>query len=62
MAASWKFTSLKFKKRAGVVYDNDWIVGVGYEDTEGENKDYNEEYQEDEDYTESENYDIEYQD
>ena len=31
MAAIDKFTSLKFKNRAGVIYDNDWIAGVEYE-------------------------------
>ena len=50
-----KVTSLKFKNIVGVIYDNDWIAGVKYEDTEDENKNYSEEYQEDEGYKESEN-------
>ena len=28
MAARDKVTLLKFKNRAGIIYDNDWIVGV----------------------------------
>ena len=35
MDAIDKFTSLKFKNRAGVIYDNDLIVGFEYE---GEDK------------------------
>ena len=46
MAACDKVTLLKFKNREGVIYDNDWIVGVKYEDTEDGNEDYNEEDQE----------------
>ena len=30
MAACDNFMSLKFKNRAGVIYDNDWIAGVEY--------------------------------
>ena len=52
MAARNKVTSIKFKNRARLIYDNDRIVGVGYEN---ENKNYSEEYQEDEDNTENEN-------
>ena len=40
MSARKKVTSLKFKNRAGVVYDNYWIAGVEYENTEDENEDY----------------------
>ena len=32
MTARDKFTLLKFKNRAGVIYDNDWIEVVEYED------------------------------
>ena len=46
MAARDKVTSLKFKNNPRVIYDNDWIPGVEYE-----NKDYSEENQEDEVYT-----------
>ena len=62
IVAREKVTSLKFKNRVGVIYDNYWIAGVEYEDTGDKYKDYSEEYQEDEDYTESENYENEYQD
>ena len=55
MAACDKVTLLKFKNREGVIYDNDWIVGVKYEDTEDGNEDYNEEDQEKWDYTKREN-------
>ena len=34
MTACDKFTSLKFKNRTGFIYDNYWIAGVEYEDTE----------------------------
>ena len=34
MAASDRVTSLKFKNRVGVIYDNDCIAVVEYEDTE----------------------------
>ena len=37
MAARDKFALLNFKNRVGVLYDNDWVTGVEYEDTEGEN-------------------------
>ena len=59
MFDSEKITLLKFKNRAGVIYNNDWITGVEYEN---EKEDYREEYQEEEEYTESENYESEYQD
>ena len=42
-----KVTSPKFKIRAGVIYDNDWIAGVEYEN---ENEDYSEEDKEYVDY------------
>ena len=51
-----KFTLLMFENIPGVIYDNDCITGVEYEDNEYKNKYYSEEYQEDESYTESENY------
>ena len=41
MAACEKVTSLKFKKRVGVVYDNDWVSGVEYQN---KNEDCIEEY------------------
>ena len=56
MTALDKFTSLKFKNRAGFIYDNDRVSWVQYEDTEDKNEDYSEEDQEDENYTESEIY------
>ena len=31
LAARYKFKYLKFNNRAGVIYDNDWIAGVEYE-------------------------------
>ena len=40
MAARDKITSLKFKNRTGVIYDNDWSLGVKYEYTEDKNEDY----------------------
>ena len=43
MAARDKVTLLKFNNIAGVIYDNDWISGVEYED---KNEYYIEEYQE----------------
>ena len=52
MAAGDKVKSLKFKSRVGVIYDNDWIAGVEYEDTEDKNEIYCEEDQEDEECTE----------
>ena len=48
MVADEKSTLLKLKIRAGVIYDNNWISGVEYKNTEEENKDYREEDQEDE--------------
>ena len=51
---------IKFNNRAGVIYDNVWIAGVEYEDTQ--DKKNSEEYQEDEDYTEIEKNESEYQD
>ena len=36
-------TSLKFNNKAGVIYDNDCIAGVEYENTEEEHEDYSEE-------------------
>ena len=48
MAAYEKLRSLKFKNRAGVIYDHEWIAGVEYEN---ENENYSEEDQKDEDYT-----------
>ena len=39
MASCAKVLSLKFKNRAGFIYDNDWITGVEYEDTEDKNED-----------------------
>ena len=62
MASLEKVTSLKFKNKVGVIYDNDWISGMEYEDTEYENEYYIEEYQEEKDYTESENYENKDQD
>ena len=50
MAPYQKVTSLKFNNRARVIYDNDCIAGVEYEN---ENENYSEKYQEEEDYTES---------
>ena len=38
MASRDKVTFLKFKNRAGVLYDNYWITGVEYEDTEDKNE------------------------
>ena len=58
MAARDKVTLLKFKNRAGIIYDNDWIVGVeseGEHNQENENNDYIEDYQEDKDYTDIKN-------
>ena len=46
MFARDKFTSLKFKNKPRVIYDNDWIPGVEYK-----NEDYSEENQEDKVYT-----------
>ena len=37
MTARDKVTFMKFSNREGVIYDNDWIVGVKYEDTEDGN-------------------------
>ena len=48
MVADEKSTLPKLKIRAGVIYDNNWISGVEYKNTEEENKDYREEDQEDE--------------
>ena len=31
MAVCDKVTSLKINNRAGVIYDNDWVSGVEYE-------------------------------
>ena len=62
MAAREKFTSLKFKNRAGVIYDNNWIAGVEYENNKDETEDHSEEYKEDEDYSESKNDENEDQD
>ena len=45
MAARDKFRQIKFKNRAGVIYDHAWIELVEYEDNEYENEDYSEEYQ-----------------
>ena len=45
--------------RAGVIYENDWIIGVEHKNT---NEYYSEWYQDDNAYTESENYEREYQD
>ena len=42
MTSSDKVTSLKFKNRARVIYNNDWFEGVGYENTEYKNKYYSE--------------------
>ena len=53
MAACDKITQLIFNTRAVIIYDNDQIVGVEYEN---ENDNYSEEYQEYEDYTYLENY------
>ena len=39
MFDSEKITLLKFKNRAGVIYNNDWITGVEYEN---EKEDYRE--------------------
>ena len=55
MADCEKFTSLKFKNRAGVIHDNDQIAGVEYEDTKDKKHDCSKEDQEDEDYTENRN-------
>ena len=52
MAARKKVTELKFKNRAVVVYDNDCITGVEYEN---KNEDQSEEYQENEYYTDRNN-------
>ena len=38
MTAREKVTFLKFKNTAGVIYDNDWIPGVEYEDIEYKNE------------------------
>ena len=46
-----KVTLLRFNNIAGVVYDNDWISGVQYEDNEDKNEYYSEENQEDKYYT-----------
>ena len=54
-----KVASLKFKNRVGVIYDDDWISGLEYEDIEDENENYSEEDQEEEEYIESENYENE---
>ena len=43
MAAHDKVTSLKLKNRVGVIYDNDWITKVEYEN---ENESSSEEYRE----------------
>ena len=40
MAACDKVTSLKFNNILGVIYNNDWIAGVEYEDTEEKYGDY----------------------
>ena len=53
--ARGKFALLQFNNRAGVIYDNDYIAGMGYEYTEEKNQNYSEEYQYGEEYTESEN-------
>ena len=37
-----KVASLKFKNRVGVIYDDDWISGLEYEDIEDENENYSE--------------------
>ena len=37
MATRDKVTLLKFNKRSGLIYDNDWITGLEYEDTEDKN-------------------------
>ena len=47
MSACDKVTLLKLKNRAGVIYDNDWIAGLEYEDTEDKSEDYSEEDKED---------------
>ena len=52
MAVCDKVTSLKFNNRAGLVYDNDWISEVEYEN---ENENHSAEYQEDEGYKEIKN-------
>ena len=52
MAAHDKVILLKFNNRTWVIYDNDWIAGVEYED---KNENCSDEDQEEEDYIESEN-------
>ena len=52
MATHDKVKFLKLKNRAGVIYDNDWIAGMEYEDTEDEKEDYSKEDQEDKYYKE----------
>ena len=42
MSASDRVTLLKFRNRLGFIYDNDWIAGRGYEDSEDKNQNYSE--------------------
>ena len=59
LAARYKFKYLKFNNRAGVIYDNDWIAGVEYEN---KNVNFSEGDQEDKEYIDSKNDESEDQD